>query len=99
MSRRCIGDIADDLCHAFVVKPHRDATRLQKDGYAVANNHRLRMIDLKSVTAREFHRERLEWRSTIKCDEELIKMLRSHTKIIAESRPLASRKCGRQVLA
>ena len=73
-----------------MVKPHGDTARLQKDGYAIANHHRLWVIDFESVTAREFHREWLERRSTIKCDEELIKMLGSHTQIIAESRPLAS---------
>jgi hypothetical protein len=56
----CIGNIANELGNAFVVEPYGNATRLDEDRNAVADNERPRMVDLVPVTAHNFHGEGVE---------------------------------------
>ncbi|MEX2092263.1 MAG: hypothetical protein WD971_06280 [Pirellulales bacterium] len=61
-----------------MIKPDRDAARPQKYGYAIANDHRLRMIDLKTVAARQLDGEWMKRRSLAQGVKKLSKVLGCH---------------------
>ena len=77
LSRR-IGDIADGLSHAFMIEPDRHLSRAQVDGDTITHNHRLRMVDLESVTTHKLNRERLKWRTLAERLEEFFKVIGCH---------------------
>ena len=47
-----VGDVADNLRDAVMVKPNGDPARPQVHGNTVPDDHRLGMIDLEAVPAR-----------------------------------------------
>jgi len=46
-----VGNIVDDLGHAVVVEPDRDAAGLQIDRHAVADDHCPRVVNLELMPA------------------------------------------------
>ncbi|MEX2308311.1 MAG: hypothetical protein WD738_11990 [Pirellulales bacterium] len=65
-----------------MIKPYWYSTRLQENGDTVPHNHRLRMIDLKSMAADELDGERVKWRTAIQSSKKLIEVFESHTAIL-----------------
>lgn len=53
-----VHQVADHLAHTFVVKDDRNTAGSDKYGDAIADDERMLMIDLKSISIHQGHRER-----------------------------------------
>jgi hypothetical protein len=80
--RRFSPAIADELAHAFVIEQRRRAVAGDKNRNASTQYQRLGMIDLKSVATHQFHGERPERRSSLKCPQRTFKMVVFHIQSI-----------------
>ena len=63
LCRRTLGEIPDHLADALMIEDNRHAARSGKQGDAVAEGQRVRVVHFQAITVHERNRERSERRA------------------------------------
>jgi hypothetical protein len=70
-----------------MIEPHRNASGLEIDGDAVADNYCPWVVDFETMAADKFHRERLKRRPVVEYVEDLFEVIGCHVVIIPQLNP------------
>ncbi|MBX9679939.1 MAG: hypothetical protein K2X38_14345 [Gemmataceae bacterium] len=80
--RRPLGEIAEEVFDAFVIKYHGNAAWANEDRHSFAVDQRLGMVDLKLLAAEQYNSERLKGRPFLEGLEGFFKAGGGHLSIL-----------------